>query len=384
VEWYSVSPTGQKILINDRSQAGAIKAYRSASVTRSYVQAISPKPGALRVAGNTALSLSVVDGTYPVVSNSVQLNFNGQGVVPVVVRTGAVTTATYQPAGPLPALSLNTAVWSYRDSDGSNYTKSATFRVKRGVLQEDASGFAVVEAEDYDSQTPPPDPDQTIPYLWRFTDANPVGAMIDFSGDGYLHLTPNAGRAYDDSPTFVPRLDYQVVFAQGGPHYIWARGFAGDSGADSFNAGIDGASPPTGSALQRIDRIFTSDWGWVGQSHGIMQAYEGLRAVVEVPSPGLHTLNIWMREDGFKLDKLLLTTNEVFIPYDLGPPETALSALPLHLRIYRQGATVVVSWDGLGTLQTAEALAGPWLDVPCPSPQVVPALAARKFYRLRR
>ncbi|MBI3852593.1 MAG: hypothetical protein HY298_20240, partial [Verrucomicrobia bacterium] len=316
------------------------------------------------------------------VSNSVQLNFNGQAVTPGITRTGAVTTASYQPPGNLPYLSLNTAVWSYSDTNGNSYSKSATFRTKRTVLQEDASGFAVVEAEDYDLQTPPTDPDQFRPLLFRFTDANPLGAKIDFSGDGYLHLTPNAGVAYDDNPPFVPRLDYQIMFAYSGTHYLWARGFATDSGADSFNAGIDGASPVTDSASQRIDRTYTSDWGWVGQANKPVPS--GQTALIQVPSAGLHTLNIWMREDGFKLDKLLLTTNADFIPYDLDPPESALSALPLQLKIYRSGSSVVVSWDGLGTLQTADSVTGPWVDMACPSPLVQTPTANRKFFRLRR
>jgi hypothetical protein len=371
VEWYSVSPSGQKILINDRSQAGAIKAYRAVTVTQPYVKSVNPTPGQLRVPVNTSLSLSIADGTYTVVSNSVQLNLNGQAVTPVITRTGAVTTASYQPAGALPYSSLNTAVWSYSDTNGNSYSKSATFRTKRTVLQEDASGFAVVEAEDYDAQIPPTDPDATVPsLLFRFTDANPLPTKIDFSGDGYLHLTPNAGTA-PDQPAFVPQLEYQVVFTHAGTNWLWGRGAAMDTAADSCYFSLDGdlvAGPP-----ERRIAGFRSEWTWSRSA-----------TPLDVPSAGLHKVTIWMREDGMYLDKLLLTTNEFYRPDDLGPVESELSALPLQLKIYRLGPSVVVSWDSLGTLQTADSVTGPWMDMACPSPLVETPSASRKFYRLRR
>ena len=34
---------------------------------------------------------------------------------------------------------------------------------------------------------------------------------------------------------------------------------------------------------------------------------------------GLHTLNVWMREDGFALDKLVLTTDGAYAPLGQGP-----------------------------------------------------------------
>ncbi|MBI3849261.1 MAG: hypothetical protein HY298_03065, partial [Verrucomicrobia bacterium] len=304
------------------------------------------------------------------VSNSVQLNFNGQAVTPGITRTGAVTTASYQPPGNLPYLSLNTAVWSCSDTNGNSYSKSATFRTKRTVLQEDASGFAVVEAEDYDLQTPPTDPDATVPsLLFRFSDANPLPTKIDYSGDGYLHLTPNAGTAPDQA-AFVPRLDYQVSFTHTGTNYLWARGAAMDTGADSCYFALD---------LNQIVGLewrisgFRNEWTWSRSATPLI-----------VPSVGLHTVSIWMREDGLYMDKLLLTTNEFYRPEDLGPAESALSALPLQLKIYRLGSSVVVSWDGLGTLQTADNITGPWTDLACPSPLVETPTGNQKFYRLRR
>ena len=42
-------------------------------------------------------------------------------------------------------------------------------------------------------------------------------------------------------------------------------------------------------------------------------------ATLNVPAPGPHTVNVWMREDGFVFDRLLLTTDPEMIPTGEGP-----------------------------------------------------------------
>lgn len=55
------------------------------------------------------------------------------------------------------------------------------------------------------------------------------------------------------------------------------------------------------------------------------------------------------------------------------------------LSVAEQGADLVISWTGLGTLQSAAFLAGPWKDVPgATNPRVIaPAGQAQQFYRFR-
>ena len=40
---------------------------------------------------------------------------------------------------------------------------------------------------------------------------------------------------------------------------------------------------------------------------------------------GTHTLNMWMREDGFRVDRLLMTTDAAFSPTGTGPPASLRS-----------------------------------------------------------
>ncbi|MCI0464734.1 MAG: hypothetical protein L0Z62_48035, partial [Gemmataceae bacterium] len=44
---------------------------------------------------------------------------------------------------------------------------------------------------------------------------------------------------------------------------------------------------------------------------------------------GLHTVNLWMREDGTVVDKLLLTTNAAYTPTGLGPTQSPPASGPV-------------------------------------------------------
>ena len=42
-----------------------------------------------------------------------------------------------------------------------------------------------------------------------------------------------------------------------------------------------------------------------------------------VTTTGVHTINIWMREDGLMLDKLVLTRSTSYTPTGAGPAQSA-------------------------------------------------------------
>ena len=50
---------------------------------------------------------------------------------------------------------------------------------------------------------------------------------------------------------------------------------------------------------------------------------EGPAGTFEVDTVGIHTLNVYMREDGLVFDKILLTTNSTFAPTGHGPAESS-------------------------------------------------------------
>jgi len=107
-------------------------------------------------------------------------------------------------------------------------------------------------------------------------------------------------------------------------------------------------------------------------------------AAIVVPSAGLHVVNVWMREDGFVFDKLLLTTNNAYTPTGIGPPETTATQPVLNYRLL--GHSLELSWLGAGGLQAATEVAGPYIPVTggSNSPVTVSMDQPKRFFRVAR
>ena len=72
-----------------------------------------------------------------------------------------------------------------------------------------------------------------------------------------------------------------------------------------------------GQAVASADRIsgFGDEWTWSSST------MDGIVATIVVDQPGVHTIDVWMREDGFEWDKLVITSNSTFMPGGSGPAE---------------------------------------------------------------
>ncbi len=77
-------------------------------------------------------------------------------------------------------------------------------------------------------------------------------------------------------------------------------------------------------------------WDWANED-----PTTGDAATLSISSSGPYTLSVWPREDGLRLDRLLLTTDTTYLPTASGPPES------LRRRI------INYSYDGLDRLSTA-------------------------------
>ena len=160
----------------------------------------------------------------------------------------------------------------------------------------EAGGVVVFEAENFNSNSLP-----RSSHEWDF--GNSIGG---FSDSGYMEALPNNGANLTSNlSTTSPELQFTVNFNSSGTHYIWIRGYALDGTEDSIHVGIDGGSATALTLTQY------NDWQWSNtlQVGGV--------ASINVPAagtPGNHTVNLWMREDGMRIDRVLLTTNATFSP----------------------------------------------------------------------
>ncbi len=167
-------------------------------------------------------------------------------------------------------------------------------------------GIVSMEAENFDDNVPNP------PHEWIFV-TEPAG----FSGEGAMQNTPaDPGGGVGMDTDYVensPRLDFQVNFVKAGTHYIWLRGYGQDGNSDSCHAGLDGEAQPGGYRFWSFSAAYT----WLNVTDGTPA-----RRTLEVPSTGVHTVNVWMREDGCIIDKIVLTTNPDYTPIGVGPEES--------------------------------------------------------------
>jgi len=175
-----------------------------------------------------------------------------------------------------------------------------------GPLRQDPGpdGIVCVEAEHYDDNI------ERGGIRWE-----EVGPTDGFTGAAGMQAL-GASFYNPGYSTESPQLDYEVDFVKTGTHYVWIRAWAASGSDDSCHAGLDGEEQP-----------FSSNWSGGGNAWSNDRYPETDRALFEVTTPGLHVLNIWVREDGLIIDKILLTTNPNYTPSGEGPEESHRGAL---------------------------------------------------------
>lgn len=141
-----------------------------------------------------------------------------------------------------------------------------------------------------------------------------------FSGTGFMRAMPDSGaNVQRDYVTLSPRLDFEVNFVKTGTHYVWIRYLKTGGEDDSCHIGIDGQE---GSDAENISASGSDNtWSWSNERRSDLG-----QAKLEVTSTGVHTVNVWMREDGFRLDKINLTTDGSYSPVDEVPSVEVIPA----------------------------------------------------------
>lgn len=214
------------------------------------------------------------------------------------VATVTANTVTYRDNGLVAATAYTYRVRAYAASGNSAYGNEATATTPAGtpapgVFQQNSDGLVVMEAEHYSSKAAGTGSFSSLAYA-AFNDGNA-------SEGEYMLVDASGNNAW--STLNGPRLNFSINFVKSGLHYLWARIIAPTASDDSFVPALDGSSAGpwyTGT---------TGSWGWKKFTVGNISA-------------GNHEVSLHMREDGVKVDKLLLTTDGAYVPSGIGPGET--------------------------------------------------------------
>jgi hypothetical protein len=175
----------------------------------------------------------------------------------------------------------------------------------------EAGGQVVIQAEKF-TRTSAGDEGDT----WQVSTGAP-----GFSGTGAMQALPNNGSFKGLSIT-GPELEYDILFTSPGTYYVAIRGYAPTGDDNSVHVGLNGVGVTTSGGLG------LTDWGaaytWRTRANNAAVA-------VVIPSAGLYTVNVWMREDGIVVDALWLskTVNHVAHGSNVAvPAENPCQSLP--------------------------------------------------------
>jgi RHS repeat-associated protein len=135
-----------------------------------------------------------------------------------------------------------------------------------------------------------------------------------YSGTAYLQALPDLDALEQASEiTGSPRAEHAVYFTTPGTYTLWLRGYPANAAGDSAWVGLD--EPGVG-----VTGFAPGDWTWQNR------ATNGATATLVVEASGLYTLSLHMREDGLRVDRLLLVTDTAYTPAGFGPAESGRQA----------------------------------------------------------
>lgn len=132
--------------------------------------------------------------------------------------------------------------------------------------------------------------------------------------DGYMQALPNNGAGYGGGQEYQsksPDMTFMVPFPQSGSFYVCVRGLGGTPQDDSLHVGIDDNNDGVADATTGLDMMSTwhlGSWQWANLRSDGSGGYT--YASIQVSgSEAFHRLRIWMREDGMKVEKVILSTS---------------------------------------------------------------------------
>jgi hypothetical protein len=204
---------------------------------------------------------------------------------------------------------------------------------------EEKDGLLVVEAEHFAQQSYDDVRRWYVMDAERTPDVQPDHDGNHFetaSGKAYVEVLPDTRKNhaeplvqqvnFTEDPGRMAVLYYPVWFNNPGKYYVWVRSCPTGSEDNGLHVGMDGQWPGTGQRMQFMSQ--QSQWNWDSkQRTELVHTGVKYRIFLEVKKPGLHTIMFSMREDGFEMDKWLLSKDkDVLDSFDkgLGPDESPL------------------------------------------------------------
>ena len=195
---------------------------------------------------------------------------------------------------------------------------------------EEKDGLVAVEAEFYFKQSKT---DKRQWYRYTKHESPSIGNFLNYSEgagtNGYIKILPDTRQTHDDTlvkgtnfsntPGSLGIVSYHVKINTPGRYYVWARAFSKGSEDNGVHVGLNDAWPEHGQRMQWCDG--KNKWTWASKQR-TKEEHCGVanEIYLDIAKPGIHEIQFSMREDGFAMDKFVLTTDKDFVPSEKGPP----------------------------------------------------------------
>ena len=170
--------------------------------------------------------------------------------------------------------------------------------------------------------------------------------QTNHSGDAYVRALPDVGALLLGAEAESgPRVDFPVAVETTGTYAVWVRAMAPDGRGDSVHVGLDGEVVET---ADNLTGFAPNEWDWSRLT------LDSGNATLDLSSSGAYTLGLFMREDGIRVDKLLLITDTNYIPTGSGPGESQQQVVTGTTSITPVVQVVTMAYDPLYRLQEAD------------------------------
>ncbi|RJQ47980.1 MAG: hypothetical protein C4538_04500, partial [Nitrospiraceae bacterium] len=131
-------------------------------------------------------------------------------------------------------------------------------------------------------------------------------SAANYLGTGYLRSNGGSSQSKNSCPSNDQGKKYQVKFNQTGTYRVWIRGYAGfdpnqnNDGQDSVFIGLDG------TCVGALTEDVYDQWVWTNTKQSL-SGQDGETNKINVTTPGIHTINVWIRDKNHLLDGIYIT-----------------------------------------------------------------------------
>jgi outer membrane protein assembly factor BamB len=204
-------------------------------------------------------------------------------------------------------------------------------------IYEEKNGLLVVEAEHFAKQSYDDVRKWYVMTKDQSPDVQPDHDENHFegaAGGAYIEVLPDTrknhsevlkhGINFTEDPGRIAVLYYPVWINEPGRYYVWGRVCPTGTEDNGLHVGIDGTWPVSGYRMQWVSH--DDDWHWDSkQRTPSVHTGENYRIFLDIEKPGLHTIMFSMREDGFELDRWLISKDKDVLKHGyrgVGPEES--------------------------------------------------------------